>query len=302
MRWRITAIIGLTWFAVGAVGAQQSGAGQVDVDQWRQESEILKGILETTLRYAGDQSWEGRIQAYYLKRQGAVFIIPAKLQVHDFSGDLQRLERLIEQASSGQAYSQELLNSMYRRLESVDFARAIAGELAGVAAGVEGVVAPLPPAPPAPPEAPAPPAEPAAPSPPAAPPEPPEPVVTFTREPEMAEAYREAYEERLKAFEERLEQRKARLEKEQQENQARLAELSERLIEALAKYGDTLTLVGNGEFVTLILTPNTRFPLGFHRTQGPTRVLSVSRKSIVDYNAGRLTLDAFKAQVVDYEL
>ncbi len=268
--------------------AQVGEPVRVDSQLARQELEVLEGVLAATARFAGEESSGAGIQSYYLYRQGAVFVIPVRVSSVAWMGDFQRLERLLERASSGPVYNEELLRSMYRRLENLDRARAtVEGELP--APEPLSALAPPPATPPVPPQAP--------PAPPA--PEMPEAPAVVAGSPE----YTQALEARMRAFEQNLQERKAEAETAKKERQARLQGLQEKLIEALARHADALTILGDDEYVTIILAEGLPFGMGAWRTESPTsRVLTVRKRSVLDYAAGRLSLEQFKQQVFVYEL
>jgi hypothetical protein len=70
-------------------------------------------------------------------------------------------------------------------------------------------------------------------------------------------------------------------------------ELRPILVETLANYGDSLTTVKPDEYIN--------FVLGTEATSQKTRfIISVSKTWVIDYKAGRLTLDAFKQKVIQY--
>ncbi len=74
------------------------------------------------------------------------------------------------------------------------------------------------------------------------------------------------------------------------------------LMEALAKHGDSLTVVKPQEYITLILSGDSGkwFWLGTEEKQTPKQILSVQKSVIGDYKAGKLTLEDFKKKVLSY--
>ncbi len=276
------------------LGAQVGRPAQLNAEQARQELEIMKGVLEATLRFSDVEAWEGGLQTFYLHGQGAVFVVPVRtpsVRWREFA----QVERLLEQAASGRYFNEELLNSLYLRLEDLDRLRDLAPALAPAPP-------PAPPAPPAPPVAPAPPPG-TGEGTPAESPAPPGSGVAYVQPgqtPEAAAAYAKALEARLAAFEERLEKRKEVLEQREQETERQLEVLERKLVEAVARHGDALTVVQAGEHITLVLS-GSDFPFADRRS-GKSRVLVIAKQSVLDYNAGRLSLDAFLGQVLHYEL
>jgi hypothetical protein len=132
-------------------------------------------------------------------------------------------------------------------------------------------------------------ASPQAPPSPSSPPAPP-PAPQVNRE----ELRRKAEESLAKAKKTR-EELEARREKSLQS----LAEIKPYLIEALANYGDSLTTVKPGEFISLVLTTDDFDGLG-GRQRTRFEVISAQKSWVTDYKAGRLSLDNFKQKVLQY--
>jgi hypothetical protein len=85
----------------------------------------------------------------------------------------------------------------------------------------------------------------------------------------------------------------------------RLAQVKIYLIEALANHGDSLTHVKPNEFINLVLTAEEGgakvFNLADSEGESSHReIMSVQKSVITEYKAGRLTLDAFKQKVLQY--
>jgi hypothetical protein len=74
-----------------------------------------------------------------------------------------------------------------------------------------------------------------------------------------------------------------------------IEELPPILIETLANYGDSLTIIKPQEHINFVLNTNER-----PSKKNKSIVISARKSWITDYKAGRLTLDAFKQKVLQY--
>jgi hypothetical protein len=81
------------------------------------------------------------------------------------------------------------------------------------------------------------------------------------------------------------------------------------MIDALAKHGDSLTVVKPQEYITTILSGNHSeygsFSFGLvvgetSQKRLPRQILSVQKSVITDYKAGRISLDEFRKKVLSY--
>ncbi|PYU94088.1 MAG: hypothetical protein DMG08_08535 [Acidobacteria bacterium] len=79
-----------------------------------------------------------------------------------------------------------------------------------------------------------------------------------------------------------------------------LAEIKVYLVEALANHGDSLTHVKPSEYITILITTDEEDMVFKDSTRSHREVLSVQKGAVVDYKAGKLTLDAFKQKVLNY--
>ncbi len=331
----IMVILGLGSLGWGT--AQTTRSDLFDIKKSREELEIMKGILGTTIGFVANdvRSHEvatpfgkretyvriGRagsdITAYYLYGQGATFIIPfssfhysmkmgpgypaPKIAAGFADGmedSMYQLQQQLDAAHMEMAVHNEEMAAAARDAseaaeelarEMADEQMAAAGSVSGgvpggVGVGVgkgtgQGIGAPQ-----------------AAPSPPAAP-TPPPPPAKLSQQKRAEDARR------------KLEEMQANLKKSQEEMAARnkkllesINQISGYLVEALANYGDSLTLVKPGEYINIILTTDTgTFWLGdTGENDSRRRVISVQKSFITDYKAGRLNLDAFKQKVLLY--
>lgn len=256
----------------------------------RQELEVMKGILRTTLEFsvqAEEQEeaslgepfvvpgWGSSVEGFYLYGQGAVFVVSVPgPRLH---GELQMLEYELQAVETERLMSEEMIKRMQRTAErAARQARDQAREAAR--AGREAPTAPQPAEPALPPAAPVPPAP-----------------------PKVSE---EEMQAKLAELQQKMEQRKEESERRQAEYEELLAKTGESLLQALAKHGDALTTVKQGEYINLILSSGGFGPeFAVRRGEtGKARVLSVPRSAISDYKAGRLDLAGFKAKVVSYQL
>lgn len=314
-----------------------------DLKKSRQELEIMKGILRTTLDFAAKEFRSpdsdanknkfflnsggfSNISAFYLYGQGAIFTIPTsslhrslnanlkavKLSLAALDKQLQdrnmllegqledRIQEEMERAQEEVEHAQEEMERAEE--EEADHGRyegALEGVIGGVVGGVPGgVVLALPPEAPVPPEAPP---TPAAPQVPAAPPGTPRthPVPAQTK---VSPEKREELRKRLAEAQEKVKKRQEQLELGQAKFREQLAEVKLYLIEALANHGDSLSVVKPNEYVNLILTEDGGEPFfpGFGEARDRREVISVQKSAIIDYKAGRLSLDGLKQKVLDY--
>jgi hypothetical protein len=280
--------------------------------------------------------WGGsRLSAFYLYGQGATFIIPVSSlrYAKDKPGkalgasdtDLLRLDAELEALRALQLDEQldkqveldkqiELLDAQLVNLDiqeqelATHQAEMTRGFLAGVPGGVPGgivggvpggVGGGIPGGERGPAKVRSKPAKPvaqAAPQPPQAPQPSPAP-----RSPQREEEVRKRVEDLQRSVVKRREE--AELKRKQLLE--RLAQIKIYLIEALANHGDSLTHVKPNEFINLVLTAEEGaakvFNLADSEGESSHReVMSVQKSVITEYKAGRLTLDAFKQKVLQY--
>ena len=82
-----------------------------------------------------------------------------------------------------------------------------------------------------------------------------------------------------------------------------LAEVKGYLIEALANYGDSLTVVKPGEYISVVILTDSfsgDWVSGSGRQDSGREIITVQKSWITDYKAGRLTLEAFKQKALQY--
>ncbi|HEV8130648.1 MAG TPA: hypothetical protein VGQ81_05325 [Acidobacteriota bacterium] len=86
-----------------------------------------------------------------------------------------------------------------------------------------------------------------------------------------------------------------------------LGEIKAYLIEALANHGDSLSQVKQNEYVTLVFSDGSPgYVSGYFGLIEPRdgasqpEIISVQKSAIMDYKAGKLSLESFKQKVLDY--
>ena len=297
-------------------GATQTRTDLFDLKKSQQELEIMRGILSTTLGFVmkelrGKDSsapeprddffhWRfTNVSAFYLYGQGAIFVIPAS-SFRNFSYGPFDKEGLLWDAQE---------QKMQAALAAADseiraFAEIAEGHMVGVPGGVPGgVVGGVPggveggisvgvrpstrvqaPVAPQPPPAPEPPPAPSA----AAP----------TPAPKPARSQDEIRKKLFKAQEE-VKQRRDQAEAKRAKFLDQLAEIKVYLVEALANHGDSLTHVKPNEYITILITSD-EGDMFKDSTRSHREVLSVQKSAVMDYKAGKLSLDAFKQKVLNY--
>jgi len=270
-----------------ALGAVSAGLAQgPDLKKTRQELEIMKGILETTIgfvlrdirqREAGAKASAqslGRlyggsdIDAFYLQGQGAVFVISTSGLRLRFVEKMPEALALVDEARlETEAAYRAGLEAYQQALRAAEQARA------QLAQGARPPAPPEPPAPPKPPEA----------------------------APGQEELRKKLYE-----AQEKVKQRQEELKASQKKIQEYLEEISAHLIEALANHGDSMTTLRPGEYVDLVITGGDMLGLARYapadEDTAAYRIIAVQKSVIADYKAGRLTLEAFKQKVLRYTM
>jgi len=111
------------------------------------------------------------------------------------------------------------------------------------------------------------------------------------REKEAFEAQRAKMMEQQKEAQQRIQAQNAKMEKQRKDRRQKLPGIKDSLIETIANYGDSLTVVKPDEYVNLIFD-----------TGGQYEVVSIQKSWIRDYKAGKLTLDAFKGKAIQYSM
>ncbi len=270
-----------------------------DLKKCRQELEVMRGILRTTLQFASQELTSesstaelakayvnrgfefSNLGALYLVGQGAIFTIPASDfdsgAGHDFAlgGDFKYSFNFDDQ----QGWLEDLGSQME---EMRDQLAGIGPEIAAALAGP-----PVPPTPPTPGVA--------------VTPQVPKPAPNVEREAKQRLATREkALKDRLSELQERVKKRNTDRAAREARFQEYLGQLKVFLVEALANHGDSLTIVKPNEYVNIVISRNP----GLWRVEDLERsqkeILSVQKSVITDYKAGRLTMEAFKEKVMDY--
>jgi hypothetical protein len=269
----------------------QANTPPFDVKKSREELEIMKGILGTTLSFALQNSqqqassiWRySNINAFYLAGQGAVFVIPSStLRQSNYISPFAGLGEAIAQqvsAASIQAAADEavkaaeaVLSQVGSSIASVVGSGAGSGVGSGAGSGTTGA-SDSPGTPPAPP-----------------PPQPPKP-------PQPPQVNREELRKKISEAQEKVKNARETAEANRQKFLQNLTEAKGYLLEALANHGDSMTIVKPNEYIDLVLMTD---DLGGERAQSRQEVISVQKSWITEYRSGKLTMDGFKQKVLQY--
>lgn len=235
-----------------------------DVKKSREELEIMKGILSTTLTFVARSSHDSsarwrfpNIDAFYLASQGAVFVIPTST-----------IRILINSPqSSNEYFSSEMAEEISR------YSQAIAQEAMGAAAeglrqsGFADSMVPQPAQPPG----------------------------TQQQNRERVEVDREELRKRVEEFQARAKKSREEAEARRQKLLEVLSQIRIHLVEALANYGDSITTVKPDEFINLVLVTDDLENRGKR-----SDIISAQKSWITDYKSGKLSLEGFKQKALQY--
>jgi len=107
--------------------------------------------------------------------------------------------------------------------------------------------------------------------------------------------------EKLQQFQEQAKKRKAEMEEKRKELINRLGQIKVDLKDALARYGDSLSIVKPEESVTIILSDDRNFHWGDGESSGSIcHVLTVKKSLVTDFKAGKITREDFDRRLIDY--
>jgi hypothetical protein len=233
----------------------------------KEEMEIMKGILNTTLSYAAQSlSQRGtstassktnsvygsmpmqfsKINAFHLTGQGVVFVIP--------TAGLRAPSPNVFSEDFGEDLSWQIENSMASSMEEASAQVALAKESLEAIQKAPGVQDPS----------------------------------AIKRE--------ELRKKRAEEIQAKMQKRRAEEQAQKEKFIRNLAEIKSRLIETLANYGDSFTTIKPDEYINLALTAENGFNV--ENEQSAYQTISIKRSWITDYKAGRLTLDSFKQKVL----
>lgn len=269
--------------------AQESSS---ESNQLQRELEIMKNILSTTLSFL-NRSEEttgavlpghrrgfevGRVDALYLRAQGAVFSIAVDdaflVDSEKFASIEKELARLEASDNPQKADAElQLLRAMtHERLPGLSAleAAAEAQALAALSENPEVQNAPMP----------------------------------------VPEAGKKRSPDEVRKEIEKLKQSLTESKQQAEKNRRRLHEA---LVDALARYGDSLTGLAPDEFVNIVISPDSGFgwPVlgygvrGFGMDAGTSEepsemIMTVRVSDIRDYRAGRIDLNSFKNRIEEY--
>ncbi|MGD0099457.1 MAG: hypothetical protein ABSC60_03825 [Acidobacteriota bacterium] len=278
----------LMLLSLGTISWGQGTKESFDIKKSREEFEIMQEILNTTLTFIAQNSPKEfpslrftNLSSFYLTGQGAVFVIPTSgFRAYSLgSSPFARME-LYEQMSALSkeigANSGEVAREASRlALEAQAVAGGVSGGVgSGVGDGTGGGIGKSQSVAPAPPEPPAP--------------------STKSQKPAGSEMERERLKKAVEKAQAYTKKAKEEGDANRQKFLQSLTEVKGHLIEALATYGDSLSMVKPDEYVNLVLLTDT----SDQRTQ--SEVISVRKSWITDYKAGKLNLESFKQKVIQY--
>ena len=277
----------LMLLSLGTISWGQGTKEPADVWKSRVELDIMQEILNTTLKsYTQNLQKESlnlqfaNLSSFYLQGQGAVFVIPTfGLRVSSVGGS--------HPLALGPEFSERMSDLNRQTMELSREAAALAaraGVFAGAGtstgSGASGAGTAATPAPPAPPEPPVPPAK----------------VDKSQSMGKPAQPDLAQQQERMrKEFQEKIKKTVEETEANRQKFLKNFSEIKGQLIEALATYGDSLTMVKPDEYVNLVLVTDR-----FDNQQTRSDVISARKSWITDYKAGKLNLESFKQKVIQY--
>lgn len=260
--------------------AQEAKSALFDTPRMERELDIMKGILQTTLDYAlqdarskserpgpahhmPEEFWgrEG-IGAYYLVGQGAVFTIAAD-SLYQRLGDRHGDLDMILAGEEGANEAEQAIAESSQELAELEAEQAMeqaAGEDEEETVSGEDAK---------------------------------DPVKMQKEAKARVKVEQEKIRQRMVKLQERMRKQREEAGQRRARFQETLARIKVQLVEALANHGDSMSQVQPDEYLTLIITPD-------GRALAKPLILSVKRSAVVDFKAGRLTLDAFRAKVLDY--
>lgn len=267
----------LMLLSLGTISWGQGTKEPSDVWKSRVELDIMQEILNTTLKsFTQNLQKESlnlqfsNLSSFYLAGQGAVFVIPTfGLRTSPFGN---------YPIVVGPEYMSDLRQTMELSREAAALA-ARAGVFAGAGTSTGSGTAAAP-APPAPPEPPAPPAK--------------ADKSQSMEKPAQPDSAQQL-ERMRKEFQEMIKKAREEAEANHQKFLQSLSEIKGQLIEALAIYGDSLTMVKPDEYVNLVLVTDR-----YDNQQTRSDVISARKSWITDYKAGKLNLESFKQKVIQY--
>ena len=276
----------------------QTGTKSFDPAGLRQELEIMKGILHTTLNYALEESDSGsrvfsrRTESFYLYGQGAVFVVNLPFrtswyrarevahqarevahQKREIARQKQKkeLSRLKNSLRGTQGQNAEILRAHEEALRADEAATRVQADTGF----------PVPPPPPASASSPA-----------------PSSAVVEAATQQVPEPP-EQLEEQLHSLQNYLQDQQRQMAERNAEIEKKMVDVEKVLLEALSRHGGSFRSLSEGEFVTLILKQGKRW-LG--RSPSQTRVLVVPKSALTEFDADRIGWDAFLRQVVSYQM
>jgi len=137
---------------------------------------------------------------------------------------------------------------------------------------------------------------------PAPPPQAGQPAPAPTPKPAKPQADREEMRKKLEDAQKKITETRKEMEARRKKLIESLTQASGYLVEALANHGDSLTHVKPNEYINIIISTDGDYLVFAQGAENRSQreVLSVQKSNITDYKAGRITLDAFKQKVLQY--
>jgi F0F1-type ATP synthase assembly protein I len=288
---------------LGFKNLQGSQTLPFDSKKCQRELEVMKGILRTTLDFAGQEFSggetsvtrgrfkmgpvfinPGNMTAFYLAGQGAVISIPASTIQNSYfrQGGHMNIAVGPEELDLGEfneamADLQEEMGDLSEELSSLgkEMSVKIANQ----------VISSFPPPPPESPNAGQ------------APPLTPDKMKG--KDSKKYNGLEADLKKKLSALQEKAKKRQEEFEARKAKFRANLEQVKGVLIEALANHGDSLTTVKPHEFINLVIVDEGGGWLA-NDADGRREIISVQKSIISEYKAGRLTLEEFKQKVLNY--
>ena len=281
-------LLAALWLTVTKPVAQ---APLVDSAEVRQELETMEGILGTTLGYAvkrldGGEATPGRrafgltggvsgVKGYYIHGQGAVFTIPLSalqrysFSYQDFAVEIPEIGEVVGPAvAEVAALTQELTESALESAVTAETTQEAKEETRQAQRKAQ---------------------------------ERQQEVKKKVEEQKVRiEEQKVRIKEKLEKAKEKALKRRAEVVERRKELLQRLDEIKVELRDALARYGDTLSVVKPEESVTLILSEDNHGFWGAGDNAGLCHVLTVRKSLVTDLKSGKITREEFNRRLVDY--
>jgi hypothetical protein len=282
---------------IAATGNLYAQKPDFDANLSQKEIEVMKSIISTSLSLvrqdsrgnesrgrrfgrfvAFDGFSEGSVSGYYLYGQGVVFSIPFPCVSGKTTEEWEEAAARLADLSVDRAAEAETL---YAEMALMQSQLELERQNLEMWRLEEGQVLPAPPSPPEPPS----------------PPD--EPAVTSSRTERDPEARKKEMAKRIAKMKERLDESRQKSEEFRQQAEQERAVLREELVRVIATHGDSMTHVKDNEYINLLLRNNCE-PFGWNRSDEKQTILSIKKSDVKAYRSGQITLDQFKAKILEY--